>query len=55
MEVKLEVGYMCLYQRMTYLVAKNMIKWYFPVFSEFLEVIMEVNDLRSQIFFVTLV
>ena len=27
-------------------------KWYFPVFSKFMEVKMEVNDLQSKIFFV---
>ena len=26
-------------------------KWYFPLFSEFMEVKIEVNDFRSQIFF----
>ena len=52
-EVKMEVGYMCLFQRMTCVVARSMKTFrekkvvFFRIF-EFMVVKMEVNDLKSQ-------
>ena len=47
-EAKLEVGYSVYISAMTYVVAKNMKTW-------LMEFKMEVNDLRSQIFFLIFV